>query len=261
MKTILPKGWAVPKRFHERLGERAGRQRAMVDSGHLLLVLHAPPGARRAEGQARFFWRDAGGAWRSSSLGGGPGALRGHVKDFEDAVEALEARARGADDAQSFFTVLRAAVPLLRTARNLHRALQEARDAVDDKELITLRDRAGDVERALDLLVSEARDGLDFTIAHRAEAQARTQATLAQDSHRLNQIAAMFLPITALASIFSMTLRSGLETTWAPWLFWAIVVAGVLLGLAMRGRPPAPRDVEPLETPARPLTSMDATSP
>lgn len=238
-RTILPKGWAVPKRFHERLGDGAGRQRAMVDSGHLLLVLHAPPASGRPERNARFFWRDDAGAWRSSSLGAGVGALRGHVKDFEDAADALEARVRAATEAQDFFSALRGAVPLLRTVQHLHRALQAAREAIDDKELITLRDRAGEVERGLELLVSEARDGLDFTIAHRAEAQARAQAKQAAEAHRLNQIAAVFLPMTALTSIFGMTLHSGLEGT--PWLFWGVVAAGLALGLALRGRatPPA----------------------
>lgn len=237
-KTILPKGWAVPKRFHERLGDGAGRQRAMVDSGHLLLVLHAPPAAGRPERNARFFWRDAAGAWRSSSLGSGVGALRGHVKDYEDAADAIDARLKRASEAQDFFDALRVAVPLLRATHHLHRALQAAREALDDKELITLRDRAGDAERNLELLVSEARDGLDFTIAHRAEAQARAQAEQATEAHRLNQIAAVFLPMTALTSIFGMTLKSGLEAV--PWLFWAVVVAGLALGLALRGRRRAP---------------------
>ena len=42
-KSILPATWEVPAEFRSRLGEKAGRQRAMMAEGHLLLVLHAPP--------------------------------------------------------------------------------------------------------------------------------------------------------------------------------------------------------------------------
>jgi hypothetical protein len=45
----------------------------------------------------------------------------------------------------------------------------------------------------------------------------------------------VFLPITALASIFSMTLKSGLEG-WGVWVFWLVVAAGVALGLSLRAR-------------------------
>ena len=91
-------------------------------------------------------------------------------------------------------------------------------------------------------------DGLDFTSAQQAEAQAKVSLLLARDGHKLNTIAAVFLPITALASIFSMTLRSGLETWFSPWLFWVIVGAGVLLGFTMKAR------VAPTEQPVELVT-------
>ena len=45
-----------------------------------------------------------------------------------------------------------------------------------------------------------------------------------------------------------MTLRSGLETWFSPWLFWVIVSAGVLLGFTMKAR------VAPSEQPVEPVT-------
>lgn len=236
MKTLIPGQWAVPKRFRERVGESAGRQRQMTEDEHLLLVLHAVPEPGVAERAARLFWRDKAGAWKSAGQGSGVGALRGHLGEFEDAVDRQEQRLRAASSATEYFEVLKAATPLHRTSRNLLRTLQEAREAIDDRELINLRDRAGEVERAAELLVSEARDGLDFTSAQQAEAQAKVSLELARDGHKLNTIAAVFLPITALASIFSMTLRSGLETWFSPWLFWVIVAAGVGLGFTMKAR-------------------------
>ncbi len=236
MKSLIPNQWAVPKRFRERVGESVGRQRQMTGDGHLLLVLHEVPKPGVPERAARLFWRDKAGAWKSAGQGNGAGPLRMHVGEFEEAVDRQEERLRRAKTAMDYFEVLKAATPLHRTCRNLLRTLQEAREAIDDRELINLRDRAGEVERASELLASEARDGLDFTSAQQAEAQAKVSIELARDSHKLNTIAAVFLPITALASIFSMTLQSGLETWHSPWLFWFIVAAGVALGLTMKAR-------------------------
>lgn len=243
-KTLIPSAWAVPNKFRARMGEAAGRQRHMVEDGHLLLVLHAVPDAGVPERDARLFWRDKAGVWKSSSNGGGAGALRDHVAAFEDAVDELEARSRKAVCAVDWFELLKLATPLQRTAVHLARTLQLAREAIDDRELINLRDRAGDVERAIDLVTLEARDAIDFVTARQAEAQAAHSLELARESHRLNIITAVFLPITALASIFSMTLRSGLENWNAPWLFWGIVLAGVTFGLFMRSKL-APPQSEP----------------
>lgn len=236
MKSLIPNNWAVPSRFRSRLGEAAGRQRCMAEEGHLLLVLHAVPGPADSQGAARLFWRDPKGGWRSSGQGSGVAPLRAHLEEFEDATASLESKLGAAAQAQEYFDVLRASTPLLRTARHLHRALQEAREACDDRELINLRDRAGEVERAAELLVGEARDGLGFTAARQAEEQAARSSELARQSNKLNAIAAVFLPITALASVFSMTLSSGLETWAAPFAFWGVVAAGLALGLGVRAR-------------------------
>jgi len=235
-RTLIPNGWAVPNKFRSRMGEAAGRQRHMADEGHLLLVLHAVPEAGVTEPDARLFWRDKAGVWKSSHGGGGAGALRDHLLSFEDAVDALEKKSCKAERAVDWFQVLQLATPLQRTAVHLASTLQLAREAIDDRELINLRDRAGDVERAVELITLEARDAIDFVTARQAEAQSAHSLELAKESHRLNIITAVFLPITALASIFSMTLRSGLESWNAPWLFWGIVLAGVAFGLFMRSR-------------------------
>jgi hypothetical protein len=41
MKSLIPNQWLVPKRFRERVGESAGRQRAMTEDGQLLLAFSA----------------------------------------------------------------------------------------------------------------------------------------------------------------------------------------------------------------------------
>ncbi|MCU0695217.1 MAG: CorA family divalent cation transporter [Myxococcaceae bacterium] len=261
MRNPIPNQWNVPARFRARMGDAAGRQRAMVHEGHLLLVLHEVPQAGRPERVARLFWRDAAGQWKASGQGAGLAALREHLTDFERAVDELEEHLRLATRARDWFDVLREATPLQRTAHHLAQTLQAARDAVEDRELITLRDRANDVERAIDLVTAEARDAIDFVTAQKAEAQAAVSLELARASHSLNVVAAVFLPMTALASIFGMELRSGLEALAGPWLFWGVVMAGVALGLVMHrrltraeGAPPradAPRPPDSARVPVR----------
>ncbi|MFO0598724.1 MAG: CorA family divalent cation transporter [Myxococcaceae bacterium] len=224
----------APK-FRARMGEAVGRQRHMVEDGHLLLVLHEVPKPGEPERAGTLFWRDKAGAWKSLA-GGGVGPVRDHVSAFERAVDELEEQLRTARVAQDWFEVLKTSTPLQRTVHHLARTLQLAREAIDDRELINLRDRAGDLERAIDLVTLEARDAIAFAAARQAEVQAAHGLELARESHKLNVITAVFLPITALASIFSMTLHSGLEGVGEPWIFWVIVAAGIGLGLTMRSR-------------------------
>ena len=50
---------------------------------------------------------------------------------------------------------------------------------------------------------------------------------------KLNTVAAVFLPLTAVGGIFGMNLVSGLEAS--SWAFWAIFAGGLLVGLVLRG--------------------------
>jgi Mg2+ and Co2+ transporter CorA len=54
---------------------------------------------------------------------------------------------------------------------------------------------------------------------------------MANTSHRLNVLAALFLPLTALTGLFSMSIRGPLEDK--PVNFWLIAVIGVLVGMVM----------------------------
>lgn len=262
MRNPIPNQWNVPQRIRARMGEGAGKQRAMIEEGHLLLVLHEVPKAGVADRVARLFWRDPSGAWKTQGQGAGVGALREHLSSFEQAVDRLEDRLRTAERAREWFDVLREATPLQRTAHHLAHALQTAREGIDDREVLNLRDRAVELERAIDLVTLEARDAIDFTTAQKAEAQAAVSLELAREGHKLNVITAVFLPITALASVFSMTLRSGLETWGEPWVFWGIVAGGVALALFMRSRlsTPAPVVAAPKKVDVDPTWSAEAVA-
>lgn len=239
MKTVLPSVWSVPDRFNERLGQTAGRQRAMVHEGHLLLILHRVPEPGLAEREHVFFWRNERGDWQTSGRGPGLLALKALLDEYDERVAGLGAElnsADEADDVEGFFSVLRAIQPILRAAHNLRGVLQAAREAVSDKAVITLRDRALEIERDTELLLAEAKHALDYAIARQAQLQVGVSNELARSGARLNLLVSIFLPLTALGAVFGMNLTSGLEFTAAPYLFWGVAALGVVTGFLLRGR-------------------------
>ncbi|MBM4376828.1 MAG: hypothetical protein FJ095_17235 [Deltaproteobacteria bacterium] len=238
-RSLVPVGWAVPARIRLRIGAQAGRQRAVIEDGHLILVLHAPPRDDEIARPARLFWRAPEGAWRASGAGlrdddDGLAALHEHLGTLERAIVALDDRVDTASSARQFFEVLHAATPLQRTTRNLHRALQEARAAIEDRRVLALRDEASDLERAAELLVDDARNGLDYATARAAEEQAQRAEEAAVAQHRLNLLAAVFFPVTAIGSILGINMRSGLEGA-HPGYFWLVLTVALGIGFVIRG--------------------------
>jgi hypothetical protein len=236
MASVIPEAWQVPERIRRRIGAQAGRQRAIVEEGHLVLVVHEPPKENEITRPARLFWRAPSGDWRATGAGNSSGlpVLKRHLEALQRTLVELDTRVDSGTTAKDFFEVLHAATPLQRTTRNLHRALQEARDALDAPEIIALRDSAGDLERAAELLVGDARNGLDFTIARSAEEQAGSAQRAAEAQHRLNLLAALFFPITAIGSIMGINLKTGLEGA-PPALFWGVLVSALAVGVLVRG--------------------------
>lgn len=227
----LPKTWAIPDPIRNRLGREAGPQRAMLEDGHLLVIVHRMPGAEERARVPVFFHRSPEGAWRGSdSKAQGPAALHEFLSAYEARINQLEDEEARASTAAGYHTLLEAAAPVLRAARGLHRAFQQAREMVkNDRDLINFRDKAAGIERSAELLMQDAQFGLNYTAARQAEAQAASAAQMAASAHRLNILAALFLPLTALASVFGMDIHSGLENR--PDYFWGIVGAGIVLGL------------------------------
>ncbi len=103
----------------------------------------------------------------------------------------------------------RRSTPIVRAIKHVHEVLHAGRNAVkEDRLLILLRDRAGEIERAAELLNTEAKHALEYEIAEQGETQAKISSKLAEAGQRLNLLAALFLPLTAIASVFGMNLRS-----------------------------------------------------
>lgn len=243
IKSIFPAGWVLPPSITERFGESAGRQRAMLGDGHLLLILHAPPGHDDTKREARFFWRDPAGNWKASIGGVGIIAVKRHVQDFVERIEKLEAAFHTATRAGDYFEMLQTLAPIHRTTRNMHATLQQARELLpEDRELISIRDQAGEVEREAELLYADMKNGLDFTVARRSEEMAERSYDMTVSSHRLNLLAALFFPVATVSSIFGMELKHGLEDEHTPpGLFWIILLVGLMIGsflLILIGRKP-----------------------
>ena len=247
---LLPAGWNVPERFKERLGTIAGKQRAMAAEGHLLLILNELPDPESHQRSPRLFWRAPDGNWKSSTGGTGSRAYRSlaNVRGEDRPARSAEEDARRAAD---YFELLQQIVPLHRTTRNLHITLQQAREAFPkDHELILFRDQAGELEREIELLHADVENGLNFTVAHQAEEQSRRANEMSVSAHRLNVLAAIFFPIGTVAAIFGMNLVHGYEEWCAPWTFWGVSAASLLIGFLLAAvivrRPPPPPPPPPI---------------
>lgn len=229
--SILPKLWTtIPDSIRNRLGRDAGPQRAMLEEGHLLIILHQIPEPDQHARKAALFWRQPEGEWRSNVSGVSLTGLQELLQSYDQRLDRLEEAENEASTAAAYHAVLEALAPLLRASRGLHRALQQAREMMkSERDLINFRDQAASVERTAEILLQDAQFGLNFIAAKQAETQAANAQKMASTGHRLNLLAALFLPLTALASVFGMEIRSGLTDTTGN--FWLICGAGILMGL------------------------------
>lgn len=236
-RSLIPDSWAVPEVFRRRLGEQSGRQRAMQADGHLLLVLHAPPSPDSAARDGRVFWRAADGTWTPAGSAPSQPGVGGLLAQYEAEIEKLQQAEDAAFSARSYFELLNRLNPLVRSARNLHEAIQEGREAVPgDRQLLLWRDRAYAISRSAELLHNDAKNALDFAVAERAEQEAESSRRALTAAYRLNILVACFFPIATLAAIFGVNFRHGLEgydAANAPYPLLAMLGGGLVLGLIL----------------------------
>jgi len=227
--ALIPKLWSLPSRIHRRLGDGAGRQRLMDEEGHLLVILHQPPAASDHERrEAVLFWRSPEGDWKSTPPGGGLAAMDSLLTSYATLIANLDRRVDTATSARNYFDILRELNPLLRSTRNLHAVIQATREArSDDQRLIALRDRAVELERAAELSNTDAKNGLDFTLAENARIQARAAEQANAEARRLNRLVACFFPLATLVAVFGM---NDPEAVLGMPGFWLIIGAGMLIG-------------------------------
>jgi hypothetical protein len=262
MAKILPDAWALPDALRARVGASPGRQRAMLHDGHALLLLHQPPKAGERERRPTVLWRSPDGDWRSTPGPSGPSALKGVIDAYAARVDEIDARLARARSARDRFAVMRDARPLARAARNVHAALQEVRTAIPaDADVLAQRDRAYDLERDATALLEECHAAMQLGLAEGAEEQAEVSRRIARETHRLNLLAAVCLPITALGAMLGMNLETGLEHLAGPPLFAGVVAAafatGLLLHAWVRSTPSEARE----PTAQRPTLAMRVEVP
>lgn len=230
--TYIPKTWDLPESIRKRLGETVGKQRLMNEDGHLLLLLHQVPRAEDDEVRtAVLVWRNPAGEWKSAPLAGGLGGLEAHLASYRTAIHEVDTDVEAAKSARQYFEVMRRVNPLQRSARNMSLVLQETRQALpDETRVISLRDQAVDLERGIDLVASDAKAGMDFTLAEAASNQAHAAEVANREARRLNRLAAFFFPLATLVAVFGM---SPPKEVYQSEGFWAVLLSGVLLGFVV----------------------------
>ncbi len=231
---LLPKSWTVPQIFRDRLGDNPGRQRAMVADGHLLLVLHKAPQPGDLSRDPRLLWRDPSGAWRSHLGGDGKVALKRHMEEYEEVLQALDAEEHEAIGSEQYLKVLTRLAPTLRSARHLHSTLQEAREAIpNERALINARDHAYRLERTMELLMSDAKGSLDVATLQQGEEQAATNLAMARSAHRLNRLAAFFFPLATLSGVFGVSFNHPMKADASFIPFYAMLGIGLVSGILL----------------------------
>lgn len=234
-KRVVPLDWNLPPMLRERLEGKLARQRCLHADGHTVLLLHEPPRIDSEHREQILFHFDAGRGWANTKNPSGIDELAALVDRYERQLDELEAILHDAISARTCFETLRALNPITRALKNLIGALQVARETLPhDEALCDQVEEAHIQERVAELLLADARNALDFALAEETERHTQVNLELTKAAHRLNLMVALFLPVTALASIFGMNLTSGLEQRNVPYLFWSVLVFGVLLGLAVR---------------------------
>ncbi len=230
---VVPPGWDIPASIRAQLGDQSGRQRALEADGHVVIVVHKVPRARSHQREGIAFWRNPEGQWSFNGRGNALNVLKQLIEAYQKTVERLGEEHESADSASEKFCILESIGPLNRAARNLFDTLAHARDSVEShdgrRELQKLCDQASDISRACELLQLDARHALEFYIAKQGEIQAANSRELQRASHKLNTLAGIFLPLTAVASVFGMNLRNGFENA-PPWMFWLVLLGSVSAG-------------------------------
>ena len=228
----LPPGWKLPNEIVRRLGSKAGKQRVIAENSHVLIILHKAPLKHESHRESIFLWRDPKGKWSASEGGHGLSALSYFLENYSRIEESLEESYEKAENSKEFFDLLEKLAPVQRSVKNASKTLQAAREFAGE-ELIDYRDKAEELSRNFELLYGDSKNGLDYAVAKKTEEQSELQRKALVASHRLNIIIALFLPITAAASLLGMNIPHGLEKS-PSWVYFAIVATCGILGLIVR---------------------------
>lgn len=228
----VPSGWKLPDEIVRRLGSKSGKQRVIAENNHILIILHKPPLKHESHRESLLFWRDPNGQWSASERGNGLAVMSDFLENYSRIEESLEEDYEKAENSKEFFNLLEKIAPVHRSVKNMSNTLQSARELVG-KEMIDYRDKAEELNRNFELLYIDSKNGLDYAVAKKTEEQSELQRKALLAGHRLNMIIALFLPITAAASLLGMNIPHGLEKS-PTWVYFSIVATCAILGLFVR---------------------------
>ncbi len=223
----LPEHYEIEHELREQLSDRPGHQRCVVGHDELLLILHEVPEVGVPEREAIFFWRRQDGRWLQP---GGPGLdeLDSLLERYARAIDRNEEVLEKTQSTEQVFGILRHAGPIARSTRNLVSALEQTLvQEPDDKEIRAFRDRARELERASELLQSDARETLLYWQAEASEEHAKSSERLGNILFKLNLITGFFLPLVALGSLFGMNLDL---PHFIKGMFWLVFLGGLGIG-------------------------------
>lgn len=231
-----PRIWGIPMEIRRALSGRVGRQRAIAVEGHLVMVLHPVPDRAVPRRAGVYFWRAPDGTWSHSEQGAGFAALERLVGEYEESIFRLEEVHEATGETHERFSIMDRVRPIHRAARSLQETLMHAlaTSHTDEQrvELQALCDQMSEVERAAELLEMDVQNAIQFSLARQAELQSGLIRAQSRAAHRLNILAAVFLPVATLSSVFGMNLASGLEGL-NPLLFWLVLFFATCLGGAI----------------------------
>lgn len=223
----LPAHYEIEAELREQFSNRPGHQRCVEGHDELLLVVHEVPQPCIPEREALFFWKRRDGRWTQPG-GVGLNELGELLDRYAAAMDGHEGSLDKVNTAADIFGVLRHSGPLARSTRNLVLAMEQtlASDP-ENREVRAYRDRARELERAAELLNTDARVTLEFWQAEHSEEQSRASERLGKIAFRMNLLAGFFLPLMAFSGLFGMnvTIPGFMEP-----MFWGIFIVGIGTG-------------------------------
>lgn len=227
----IPENWDIPQNLRKRIGKTIGRQRTVQADNHTIILIQQAPNANDKTRKGACCWIAPDGQMKFHPANENFDAL---FNGYRKKLDQLEADYKTADSAVKYFKILEEITPIHFAAIRMASALQSARELVsNNRQVLLWRDETFEIERESEILQNCAKNALDYYQAKSVEDLSKITYSLSITSHRLNQIATIFVPLMAIAGLFGMNIHNGLEdsTSLLPFIF--VCILSLILGFAL----------------------------
>ncbi|MEX1048080.1 MAG: hypothetical protein WED15_01030 [Akkermansiaceae bacterium] len=221
----LPAHFALEPELRAQLSARAGKQRCLEGHDELLLIVHDVPEPAAPKIKPLLFWKRHDGRWTQP---GGPGIseLGDLLNRYSEIIGSHHEVVTRAENAADILAILRHAGPLSRSSQELAHALdQTLASEPNDREIREIRDRAREIDRAAELLHTDARITLEFIRTEHGQSLARSAELILKTAQRILLVAAVFLPLIALGIFIGL---SGALPAFMQWVIWSVIAVSLL---------------------------------